>query len=88
MIVPHTDNTPITDLLPVRYERSTTAIVPYAPARARYSPPPTASGAILLIVGLAVLVFALSRIYFGTELQTVAWAFVVAGVLAALRKWA
>jgi hypothetical protein len=79
---------PITDLLPSRYERSTTAIVPYVPTRTRYNPPPTASGAILLIGGLAVLALALSHIGGGTHAQAVAWAFVVAAVLAALRKWA
>jgi hypothetical protein len=66
----------------------TTALTPIA--RPHYAPPPTASGAILLIGGLLVLFLALTHICLigATEPQTVAWACIVAGVLAALRKWA
>jgi hypothetical protein len=90
MIVPQADKPPITDLLPPRYERSTALVRVQPIVRPRYTPPPTVSGAILLIGFLAVLFLALTHICLigATEPQAVAWACIVAGVLAALRKWA
>jgi hypothetical protein len=46
------------------------------------------SGLVVLIGGLLALLLALTYVSYGTEAQAVAWAFFVAGVLAALRKWA
>lgn len=73
----------------IDYERSTsTPTVPLVPATRRVEMPPSLSGAFLLIGGLLALFIALAYVGSGTELQAVAWAFVVAGVIAALRKWA
>ena len=73
----------------IDYERSTSApTTPLVPATRRVETPPSLSGAFLLIGGLLVLAIALAYVGSGTELQAVAWAFVVAGVIAALRKWA
>ena len=73
----------------IDYERSTTApTTPLNPPHVRIELPPSLSGAFLLIGSFAVFALAWSHIFSGNEAQAVAWAFVVAGVIAALRKWA
>lgn len=71
------------------YERSTS--VPTTPLERpvdRWIAPAWLSGLALLIGSLLALAVALSFVPFGTHGQAVAWAFAVAGVIAALRKWA
>ena len=72
------------------YERSTsvptTPLVPIVERRTE--PPPSVSGLVLLIGSLLALALALAHIGSATEVQAVAWAFVVAAVIAGLRKWA
>lgn len=75
-----------TDLLPVRYERSTFEIVTVRPVRSEHRS--NIAGAILLIGGLVALGIALAHIGSATDEQAVAWAFVVAAVIAALDRWA
>ncbi len=75
-----------TNLLPVRYERSTYEIVPVKPARSTRRA--DVSGAILLIGGLVALGIALAHIGSATTEQAIAWAFVVAAVIAGLDRWA
>ena len=71
------------------YERSTSVpTTPLAPIARHVEPPASLSGAILLIGGLLAIFIALAYVSSGTQVQAVAWAFVVAGVIAALRKWA
>lgn len=68
------------------YERSTST-----PTTALARPvelPVALSGIVLLIGGLLALALALAYVGSGTQAQAVAWAFFVAGVIAALRKWA
>lgn len=50
--------------------------------------PKEVSELIVLIGGLLALAIALAHIGSATQAQAVAWAFVVTGVLAALRRWA
>jgi hypothetical protein len=87
MILPDTERI----LQPLaRYEGATFQLAPLVKRIPHYAPPPTASGAILLIGFLAVLGVALTHICLigATEPQAVAWACIVGGVGAALRKWA
>lgn len=72
-------------LLPERYERSTFTLETIKVDSHR---PAFVSGLLLLVGGLAALAFALMHIGSSTTPQAVAWAFVVAAVLAALRRWA
>lgn len=64
------------------------ASVPTTPLVRRVELPAALSGIILLIGGLLALALALAYVGSGTQVQAVAWAFFVAGVIAALRKWA
>ncbi len=68
------------------YERSTS--VPTTPLVTPVERPASVSGLVLLIGGLLALGLALTYISTATDAQAVAWAFVVAGVLAALDRWA
>ena len=68
------------------YERSTS--VPTTPLVRPAAMPAGVSGLILLIGGLLALGLALTYISGATQAQAVAWAFVVAGVIGALRRWA
>ena len=68
------------------YERSTTA--PTTPLVTPAERPASLSGLVLLIGGLLALGAALTYIGGASQAQAVAWAFVVAGVLAALDRWA
>ncbi len=68
------------------YERSPAPLVPIEARRIEL--PASLSGLILIVGGLLVLGFALSHISTATQAEAVAWAFVVAAVFAALRKWA
>ncbi len=77
---------------------ATERIIPQEPYRtdaapairiaARPSFRPSISGLLLLIGGLAALGVALAHIGGATQVQAIAWAFVVAAVLAGLRRWA
>ncbi len=68
------------------YERSTR--VPTTPLVTPVERRESLSGLVLLIGSLLALGVALAYISDATQVQAVAWAFVVAGVIAALRKWA
>ncbi len=68
------------------YERSTAPLVPIEAQRIEL--PASLSGLFLIVGGLLALGFALAHIGAATQAEAVAWAFVVAAVFAALRKWA
>ena len=68
------------------YERSTTA--PTTPLVTPVERRASISGLVLLIGSLLALGVALAYISDATQVQAVAWAFVVAAVIAGLRKWA
>lgn len=72
-----------TDRLPPHYKRSTFEIEPIRSLRRS-----DFAGATLLIGGLIALGIALTHIGTGTQIQAVAWAFVVAAVIATLDRWA
>lgn len=72
-----------TDIVPVRYEHSTFDLAPIKDVT-----PQRRSGLPLLIGGLLAIGYALAHLGNATQAESVAWAFVVAAIIAALNKWA